>query len=223
MDPVVGIVFVLVYTGMFLGGLPALKLDRAGVALLGALALVISGRVSVQSAWQAIDAPTLLILLAVMAGSSLLQLERLTVVAHRIINANQSPSRLLAIIIASAGVASAILAENVVCLAMLPVVITVCGRHKLDPVPHLLALVFASNIGSAATVIGNPQTILIGQALGWSFIDYLLNGEDPHKFPEFVNRLKAKETLQDAMRAAYGFSVATFNDNWKDYATKKYK
>ena len=59
MDPVVGIVFVLVYTGMFLGGLPALKLDRAGVALLGALALVISGRVSVQSAWQAIDAPTL--------------------------------------------------------------------------------------------------------------------------------------------------------------------
>jgi hypothetical protein len=56
----------------------------------------------------------------------------------------------------------------------------------------------------------------------WSFVDYLLNAEDPHKFPEFVKRLKTKEQLSTAMRAVYGFTVAGFNDKWKDYVIKKY-
>jgi Na+/H+ antiporter NhaD/arsenite permease-like protein len=180
LDPVIGVVFVLVYAGMFLGGLPVLKLDRAGIALIGALALVISGRVSLDAAWQAIDLTTLLILFAVMVGSSLLQVVGvLTAVTDRIARGTYSPSRLLAIVVLAAGLSSAILAENVVCLVVLPVLITVCDRSGLDPVPHLLGLVFASNIGSAATVIGNAQTILVGQALEWSFVDYLILAAPP--------------------------------------------
>ena len=71
--------------------------------------------------------------------------------------------------IAAGGGLSAVLANDVVCLAMAPVLIEVCARRRLEPVPFLLALACAANVGSAATLIGNPQNMLIGQTLQLSF------------------------------------------------------
>ena len=70
---------------------------------------------------------------------------------------------------------SAVLANDIVCLAMAPIVIASCAGRRLDPLPFLLALAAAANVGSAATLIGNPQNMLIGQVLRLSFTGYLLD------------------------------------------------
>jgi Na+/H+ antiporter NhaD/arsenite permease-like protein len=91
----------------------------------------------------------------------------------------RSPSKLLALVIVASGGLSAVLANDIVCLAMAPVLIEVCTHRRLNPVPYLLALACAANIGSAATLIGNPQNMLIGQTLQLSFSGYLLDGAPP--------------------------------------------
>jgi Na+/H+ antiporter NhaD/arsenite permease-like protein len=86
---------------------------------------------------------------------------------------------LLGLLIIIAGALSAVLANDIICLAITPVLIEGCARRSLNPVPFLLALACASNIGSAATLIGNPQNMLIGQALDLSFSGYLLDAAVP--------------------------------------------
>jgi Na+/H+ antiporter NhaD/arsenite permease-like protein len=180
LDLIVGTVFVLVYAGMALGGLPALRLGRAGIALSGAIALVLTGRMTPVAAWAAINIPTIALVLMVVLVSALLRVAGiLGASSQRIVRANDSPTTLLALVIVVSGFSSAILANNVVCLAMAPLLIDICTRSRLDPVPQLLALACASNIGSAATLIGNPQTILIGQTLQLPFTRYLLDAGPP--------------------------------------------
>jgi len=90
-----------------------------------------------------------------------------------------SPSLFLGLLIVCAGFLSALLANDIVCLAMTPVLAESCARRRLDPVPFLLALACAANVGSAATLIGNPQNMLIGQTLTLSFVGYLLDAGVP--------------------------------------------
>lgn len=180
MDPVVLFVFVFVYAGMMLGELPGLAIDRAGIALLGAIVLVATGRLTVETAWQAIDVPTMALLLGLMVVSAQFRLGGFYTAVTRWLGAGDlSPSRLLAWLVLAAGVLSAVLANDIVCLAMAPVVVELSARRRLDPVPFLLALALASNVGSAATLIGNPQNMLIGEVLGLSFARYLLQGGVP--------------------------------------------
>jgi Na+/H+ antiporter NhaD/arsenite permease-like protein len=94
-------------------------------------------------------------------------------VTRRVAAARLSPPRLLLLLVLVAGGLSALLANDIICLAMAPVLAEGCLRRKLDPVPFLLGLACASNVGSAATLIGNPQNMLVGQSLGLSFGGYL--------------------------------------------------
>ncbi len=176
----VWIVFGLVYLGMLLGRLPGLALDRTGVALLGAIALVAGGTLELDEAWAAIDVSTLALLFGLMVISAQLRLGGFyTFCTRRAGAAKLGPRGFLALVIALAGGLSALLANDVVCLAMTPVLIDVCARRRLDPVPYLLALACASNVGSAATLIGNPQNILIGEVLGLPFGGYLVQAGVP--------------------------------------------
>jgi Na+/H+ antiporter NhaD/arsenite permease-like protein len=174
------LVFGFVYLGMILGEIPGLALDRSGVALLGALALVAAREVSPEVAWQAMDVPTLALLFGLMVVSAQFKLggfyARLT---RRIASVECSPGGLLALIVAAAGLLSALLANDIVCLAMAPLVVDGCARRTLDPVPFLLGLACAANVGSAATLIGNPQNMLIGQRLGLPFMRHLLDAGVP--------------------------------------------
>jgi len=180
MDTTILVVFIAVYVGMILGGIPGLALDRAGVALLGAIVLVALGAVPVSGAWTAVDAPTLLLLFGLMIVSAQLRLGGFYGAITRRLGVTQtSPERLLAIFIVVAGLLSAFLANDIVCLAMAPVLASVCWRRGLDPVPFLISLACAANVGSAATLIGNPQNILIGQHLHLSFGGYLADGVVP--------------------------------------------
>jgi Na+/H+ antiporter NhaD/arsenite permease-like protein len=175
------VIFGLVYLGMILGELPGLALDRTGVALLGAIGVVaFGGYAPIGSVWAAVDMPTIYLLFAMMVISAQFRLAGFyTRVVRQLVRAEVAAPWLLALVIALAGLLSAVLTNDVVCLAMAPVLVEGCARRKLDPLPFLLALACASNVGSAATLIGNPQNILIGQTLKLSFGKYLLEAGVP--------------------------------------------
>ena len=179
-DWLVVAVFALVYLGMILGRLPGLAADRTGIALLGAIILVGAGRVSPTAAWEAVDVPTMALLLGLMVVSAQLRLGGFyTEVTRRVAAAAVEPATLLAIVIGVAGGLSALLANDIVCLAMAPLLVVGCTRRGLRPEPHLLGLACGANVGSAATLIGNPQNMLIGQRLDLSFAGYLWDGLPP--------------------------------------------
>ena len=176
----VAVVFAIVYLGMILGGLPFLQLDRTGIALLGAIALVAFGALSPEDAAQSIHLPTLLLLFSFMVLSAQMRLGGFyTWVTLRIAGLRLSPPALLAATMAAVAALSAVFSNDVVCLAVAPVLADACLRRGIDPVPYLLGLACAANIGSAATLIGNPQNMLIGQVLALPFAAYTLEALVP--------------------------------------------
>jgi Na+/H+ antiporter NhaD/arsenite permease-like protein len=173
-------VFAGVYLGMFLGGLPTLRLDRAGVALLGAIAMLGLGVLDTASAAAAVDLPTVLLLFSFMVMSAQMRLGGFYTAVTRWVGERHLPrAGLLAALIAVAGVLAAVFSNDVVCLAMTPVVARLCLQRGLNPMPFLVGLACAANIGSAATLIGNPQNMLIGSVLRLSFGPYLVQALPP--------------------------------------------
>jgi Na+/H+ antiporter NhaD/arsenite permease-like protein len=173
-------IFVLVYLGMILGGLPLLQLDRTGVALLGAIAIVAVGGLTPEQAAAAVHLPTLLLLFSFMVVSAQMRLGGFySWVTGRIAALPASAPALLAVLILAVAALSAVFSNDVVCLAVAPVLADACLRRHLDPVPFLLALACAANIGSAATLIGNPQNMLIGEVLKLPFGGYFVEAIVP--------------------------------------------
>lgn len=180
MDALILAIFVAVYAGMVLGEIPGLALDRSGIALLGAIAILAAGGLSIEEAWVAIDPHTLALLFALMVISAQLRLGGFYTQTVRWISSHaRGPEALLRWVIVSAGLLSALLANDIVCLAMTPMLVEVCARRQVNPVPFLLALACASNVGSAATLIGNPQNMFIGETLRLPFAGFLLDGVPP--------------------------------------------
>ena len=180
-------VFVLVYTVMMLGRAPGLRLDRTGAALLGAIVVLAGGAVSSTDAWRSIDFGTIGLLFGMMLVSAQFRLSGFySHLTRWLAMRPTSPRRLLFELVVTVGVLSALLTNDVVCLAVAPVLVDVCVQRRLDPVPFLLALAAAANVGSAATLIGNPQNMLIGQSLHLPFATYLLDGALPAALGLFV-------------------------------------
>jgi len=180
MDAPILLIFAVVYLGMILGGLPFLQLDRTGIALLGAIALIGVGALSLEEAWAAVHAPTLILLFAFMVVSAQLRLGGFyTWITHKTGNLPLPPAQLLGALIVIVAVLSAVFSNDIICLAIAPVLADACLARRLDPVPYLLGLACAANVGSAATLIGNPQNMLIGQVLELSFLGYFLEAAVP--------------------------------------------
>ncbi|CAA7626017.1 putative transporter [Magnetospirillum sp. LM-5] len=175
MDTVTVGLFVFTYVGMALGRVPGLKLDRTGIALLAAVGLLVSGAMDVDEAGAAIDMPTLLLLFALMIVSAQFQEAGLyRMAAARVAAATGSSSRILFVTILVSGLLSAILANDIVVFAMTPILAEGVRQRGLDPRPFLLGLAGGANAGSAMTVIGNPQNILIGQVGGLDFWHFMV-------------------------------------------------
>ncbi|OAN52445.1 anion transporter [Magnetospirillum moscoviense] len=175
MDTVTVGLFVFTYVGMALGRVPGLKLDRTGIALLAAVGLLVSGAMDVDQAGAAIDIPTLLLLFALMIVSAQFQEAGLyRMAAARVAAATGSSSRILLVTILVSGLLSAILANDIVVFAMTPILAEGVRQRGLDPRPFLLGLAGGANAGSAMTVIGNPQNILIGQVGGLDFWHFMV-------------------------------------------------
>jgi Na+/H+ antiporter NhaD/arsenite permease-like protein len=173
-------IFAVVYVGMFLGGLPRLKLDRSGVALLGAIAVIGIGAVDTEEAARSVDLPTILLLFAFMVVSAQMRLGGFyTAVTRGVAELPLAPAGLLGALLAVAAALSAVFSNDIVCLAMTPVVARICLQRRLPPLPFLVGLACAANIGSAATLIGNPQNMLIGSVLRLDFAAYAARALPP--------------------------------------------
>jgi Na+/H+ antiporter NhaD/arsenite permease-like protein len=173
-------VFALVYLGMILGGLPFLQLDRTGVALLGAIALLALDAVSIEEAARAVHLPTLVLLFAFMVMSAQMRLGGFYGWVTRGLAALPlSPPALLGALIVAVALLAAVFSNDVVCLAVAPVLIDACRARRVNPLPFLLGLACAANVGSAATLIGNPQNMLVGETLRLSFAGYALQAALP--------------------------------------------
>lgn len=173
-------IFALVYLGMILGGLPFLQLDRTGVALLGAIALLVTHSITIEQAEQSVHVPTLILLFSFMVLAAQLRLGGFyDWVTWKLGALQLSPSAFLGGLVLLVAMLAAVFSNDVVCLSMAPVLIDVCLRRNLDPVPFLLGLACAANIGSAATLIGNPQNMLIGARLQLDFNGYLAQAALP--------------------------------------------
>jgi Na+/H+ antiporter NhaD/arsenite permease-like protein len=157
-------IFMATYMGIAAGCVPGLVLDRTGIALLGAIAMVATGALAMPQALQALDAPTLLLLYALMVVSAQFRVGGFytwTVLQLRRFMPREKLFLLL--VMAVTAVMSAAIVNDVVCLAFTPVLAVALLQAGLNPVPFLIGMAVASNIGSAATIIGNPQNMLIGQ------------------------------------------------------------
>jgi Na+/H+ antiporter NhaD/arsenite permease-like protein len=159
---------------MIAGRLPWLALDRTGIAVLGAIAaLIVTGDTPTEAA-RAIDFSTLGLLLGLMIISAQLRLGgAYTWLAGKLSAARMGPSALLLAVVLMSGGLSAVLANDIIALALAPPLIDIARQRRLSPIPYLLGLAAGANAGSAATLIGNPQNILIGQSLDLSFARYL--------------------------------------------------
>lgn len=164
------IIFVLTYCGIAIGKVPGLVIDRVGVALLGAIAMVALKVVTPPQAVASIDVSTILLLYALMVVSAQLRLGGFyTRVALKMIPLLSRPRVFLLNVMWVSAVLSAVLANDIVCFAFTPVLAVSLMEAKLNPLPFLIGLAVSSNIGSAATIIGNPQNMLIGQVGGLDF------------------------------------------------------
>lgn len=156
-------IFILTYAGMALGRIPGLRLDRAGIALSGAALMLAVGTLSPEEAYRAIDLDTITLLLGMMIVVAHLRLSGFfRLVSGWALNYAHSPLILLATIVVTTGTLSAFLVNDAVCLVMAPLVIEVTRALRRDPIPYLLAVAMASNVGSTATITGNPQNMIIG-------------------------------------------------------------
>ena len=155
-----------------LGKFPWMKIDRPGAAIIGAVLMVAFRIVGAPQALASIDFATIVLLFSMMLVVASLRIagffER---IAEWSIERLQ-PRHLLPTVIFTSGVFSAFLVNDIVCLVMTPFVLQMTRRLGLRPLPYVLAVATASNIGSAATITGNPQNMLIGSLSGISYLDF---------------------------------------------------
>jgi Na+/H+ antiporter NhaD/arsenite permease-like protein len=168
-------IFALTYLGIAMGHVPGLKLNRVGIVLLGAIAMMIFGGVTTDEVIAAVNWPTILLLFGFFVISAQLRLSGFyDRVANGISARLGHPSRFLLVLIAVTAGLSAFLNHDIVCLVFTPIVGAALLRRQINPVPFLIALAIASNIGAAATLIGNPQDMMIGAMAHLNFGRYLL-------------------------------------------------
>ncbi len=169
------LIFAVTYAGLAMGRIPGLKLNRVGIALLGAIGMMIFGNVTTAQAIGYVNWPTVCLLFGFFVISAQLRLSGFyNLVAGGIAARLDHPARFLFILMAATGGLSAFLNHDIVCFVFTPIVATALLRKQLNPVPFLIALAISSNIGAAATLIGNPQDMLIGQTAHLDFGRYLL-------------------------------------------------
>jgi Na+/H+ antiporter NhaD/arsenite permease-like protein len=167
-------IFAITYLGIALGRIPGLMLNRPGIALLGAIGMMIFGGVSTADAVSYVNWPTISLLFGFFVISSQLRLSGFyDKVAAGIAGQLNHPAQFLLILMLTAGGLSAFLNNDIVCFVFAPIVGVALLQKQINPIPFMIALAIASNIGAAATLIGNPQNMMIGQMARLNFGNYL--------------------------------------------------
>ena len=169
-------VFASTYLVLAIGRLPGSRLDRAGAALLGGSLMVAVGALTTEAAYEAIDDDTITLLLGMMILVGNLRLSGFFSLVNGWVAARaRHPLVLLIGVVWSAGILSAFLVNDAICLVLAPLVLELVTRLRRDPRPYLLAVAMASNVGSVATITGNPQNMMIGSLSGIPYTTFLLS------------------------------------------------
>jgi Na+/H+ antiporter NhaD/arsenite permease-like protein len=170
-----GVIIAAAYAAIAVGRVPGLRMKRATIALTAAVILIVVGALSEEEAIHAIDLGTLLLLGAMMVININLRLSGFfRAVTSRTLRFARTPGTLLALIILSSGLLSALFLNDTICLMLTPLVVDITRRLQRNPIPYLIGLAVATNVGSVATITGNPQNIIIGQASGISYVAFML-------------------------------------------------
>jgi Na+/H+ antiporter NhaD/arsenite permease-like protein len=169
------VIFSASYLVFALGKFPGFKIDRPGAAIIGAVAMVAFRIVPASGALRLIDFPTIVLLFSMMVIVGGLHLSGFFEWIAEAVLKHLPPSSFLPAVIFTSGILSAFLVNDIVCLVMVPFVLRLTERMRLPRLPYLLAVATASNIGSVATITGNPQNMLIGSYSGIPYRDFLLH------------------------------------------------
>jgi Na+/H+ antiporter NhaD/arsenite permease-like protein len=167
------LIFIASYTVFSFGKFPGMKIDRAGMAVIGAALMVAIGVLQPSQALSFIDFSTIVLLFSMMVIVSNLRLAGFFDWTTDALVRRLHPRHFLPTVIFISGILSAFFVNDIICLVMAPFVIAVTQRLKMKPLPHLLALATASNIGSSATITGNPQNMIVGSYSHIGYLDFL--------------------------------------------------
>ena len=194
-----GITYVLI-SGRQLKILP---LNRPAAALLGAVLMVSTGVMTPERAYRAVNYDTIVLLLAMMLVSAYLSLARFFEwAADVVLEFSRTPGRLLLYLMLTSGTLSALLMNDTICLMLTPLVIAVIRRGKLPLLPYLIALATSANIGSVATLVGNPQNMIIGHFSRIPFAQFSLALAPAAVVGLAINFIILRIGFRSALRAA---------------------
>jgi len=171
-----GIVFLATYLVVALGRVPGLRINRTGAAVVGAAFMVALRVLAPEQAYHAVDLATLVLLFGTMIIVAHLRLSGFfrwsgAWIARRA----RTPGQLLAGLVLVSGLLSALFVNDTVCLALTPLVLETTRALEVRPTPYLMALATAANVGSVATLTGNPQNMLVGVASGIPFATFFVH------------------------------------------------
>ncbi len=169
------IIFLASYVVFALGKFPGLKIDRTGAAIIGAVCMVAFRIVQPADALQHVNFSTIVLLFSMMLIVGTLHLVGFFEWNAEAVLRRLKPHQLLPAVIFTCGFLSAFFVNDIVCLVMVPFVLSITRKMNLQPLPYLLAVATASNIGSVATITGNPQNMLIGSFSGIRYRDFLVH------------------------------------------------
>jgi Na+/H+ antiporter NhaD/arsenite permease-like protein len=168
-------IFLASYLVFALGKFPGMKIDRPGAAIIGAVLMVSFRIILPMDALRFIDFSTIVLLFSMMLIVAYLHLAGFFDWITHLVVTRLKPHHLLPTVIFTSGLLSAFFVNDIICLVMVPFVLTATRRMRVKPLPYLLAVATASNIGSVATITGNPQNMLIGSFSGISYLDFMLH------------------------------------------------
>lgn len=166
-------IIILTLVGVAAGEYPWLRMNRATITLVGATLLVATKTITLEQAYHLIDMNTIALLLGVMILNVNLKFSGFfALVSSWVIKITKTPKQLLALVITSSGLLSSIFLNDTIVLTFTPILLNLIVSLKRNPIPYLIGLGVAANIGSAATIIGNPQNVIIGVSSGISFLRF---------------------------------------------------
>lgn len=168
-------IIILSLVGIALGSYPTFRMNRSTIALVGATALMIIGALTVEDAFKAIDIQTIILLFSMMVLNINLRLSGFfKIITSKIISFAKTPRQLLALIIFSSGLLSALFLNDTIVIMFTPLILSVVLSLKRNPIPYLVALATSANVGSVATIVGNPQNMIIGIFSKISFTQFAI-------------------------------------------------
>lgn len=170
------IIVAITYLGIAIGRWPLVRANRTTITLMGVGLLLVTGQIQFEQIAHFVDTDTIILLFSMMIINANLQFAGFFRLAGRsLLRLAHTPRALLAAVILLSGLLSALFLNDTICLMFTPFILEITQSARRNPLPYLIALATASNIGSAATLTGNPQNMIIGIASGISYGQFSLS------------------------------------------------